>query len=98
VSQLQIKCRSFKATPLGEGRLLLEIEDVESEAPTGVYSAATVGARLAEILGMKRPIARNTLAYWRTNLKLPYTALGPKKFLYEEGQLLEWARIYRSAL
>jgi hypothetical protein len=86
-----LECRAYKATPLGEGKIRLEVEDAApSKAnPKQAYEAKAATKRLSELLG--REVGRNNLAYWRENLNLPHKKLGPRKFIYFEGELVRWA-------
>lgn len=89
---ITLECKNFKAIPVGEGKLRLEIEDAVEHKPSRekIYEAAAAIVRLGELLS--RGVTRKNLAYWRNNLGLPYMKLGPKKFTYREDALVGWVR------
>lgn len=91
MTKMTLECRAFTATPLGEGRILLEIQDALAgkKDPKQAYEAKAAANRLSEMLG--REVGRNNLAYWREHMNLPHKKLGPKKFVYFEGELVRWA-------
>lgn len=86
-----LECRTFTATPLAEGKIRLEVTEAVASArdPKQTYEAKAAAKRLGEILG--REVGRNNLAYWREHLNLPHKKLGPRKFVYFEGELTRWA-------
>jgi hypothetical protein len=86
-----LECRSYRAIPLGEGKIQLEVEGAipGKKDPKQAYEAKAATKRLSEILG--REVGRNNLAYWRENMNLPHKKLGPRKFIYFEGELVRWA-------
>jgi hypothetical protein len=86
---LIIECSSFTATPIGEGRVRLDISNPEKKAASEICEAAQARKRLSEILG--REVSGRNLAYWRDELGLPYRKIGPKKFTYLEKELTDWA-------
>ena len=89
---ITLECKNFRATPVGEGKLRLEIEEPVQEKPDRekVYEANAAITRLGELLS--RTVTRKNLAYWRSNLGLPHMKLGPKKFNYSEDELARWVR------
>jgi hypothetical protein len=91
MTNMIIECRSFTATPLGEGKVRLEIAGAAAgkRDPNQTYSASEVVKRLSELMG--KEVHRNCLVYWRDNLGLPYKKLGPRKFLYQESEIARWA-------
>ena len=87
---LVIECSSFTATPIGEGKVRLDIRNPEKKkASAEVYEASQACKRLSEILG--RDVNRWNLAYWRDELGLPFQKIGPKKFIYNEEGISNWA-------
>ena len=93
---LIIDCSSFQVIPLAEGKVRLQIENAEKKAPAEVYEAAKACERLSELLGRK--VTRWNLAYWRDELGLPYSKIGPKKFTYRENDLSDWAHSKRGSV
>ena len=89
---ITLECKNFKAIPVGEGRLRLEIEEPVEQKPDRekVYEANAAIVRLGELLS--RTVTRKNLAYWRNSLGLPHMKLGPKKFTYREEELVRWVR------
>lgn len=85
---MTIECASFKATPISEGRVRLEIAEA-AQPRKAVYGAGEAIARLSELFG--RPLNRNCLAYWR-NQGLPCVRLGEKKIVYSEDEIVRWAQ------
>lgn len=85
---MTIECASFKATPISEGRVRLEITEA-AQPRKAVYGAGEAIARLSELFG--RPMNRNCLAYWR-NQGLPCVRLGEKKIVYSEDEIVRWAQ------
>lgn len=85
---MTIECSSFKATPISEGRVRLEIAEA-AQPRKAVYGASEAIARLSELFG--RPMNRNCLAYWR-NQGLPCVRLGEKKIVYSEDEIVRWAQ------
>lgn len=85
---LTIECSSFKATPISEGRVKLELSNA-AQPRKAVYGAAEAVARLSEIFG--KQLHRNSLAYWRKQ-GLPCVRLGDKKIMYSEDDLIRWAQ------
>lgn len=86
---LVIECSSFTATPLGEGRVRLDIQNPERKATSELYEAAQACHRLTELLGRK--VTRWNLAYWRDELGLPFNKVGPRKFTYSDKAITDWA-------
>jgi hypothetical protein len=86
---LVIECSSFTATPIGEGKVRLDIVNPEKKPTAEIYEAAQARKRLTEILG--RQVSGRNLAYWRDELGLPFQRIGPKKFTYLEKELTDWA-------
>ena len=87
---LTIDCKHFTATPMGEGKMRLEIIEPSEQINKGrIFEAKSAIDRLSQLLS--RPVSRKNLAYWRTNLGLPHRKLGPKKFTYKEEELKKWA-------
>jgi hypothetical protein len=91
MTKMILECRAFTATPLAEGKILLEIQDAipSKKDPKQAYEAQGASKRLSELLG--RDVGRTNLAYWREHMNLPHKKLGPKKFVYFEGELVRWA-------
>ena len=85
---MTIECSSFVATPIGEGRVKLEIS-APVQPRKAVYGASDAVARLSEIFG--KPVHRNSLAYWRKQ-GLPFVRLGDKKLVYSENEISKWAQ------
>jgi len=85
---MTIECASFKATPVGEGRVRLDIENPVQQRKS-VYGSSEAVARLSEIFG--KPLHRNSLAYWRKQ-GLPCTRIGDRKLMYSEDDLVRWAQ------
>lgn len=85
---MTIECSSFKATPISEGRVRLEIAEA-AQPRKAVYGAGEAIARLSEIFG--RPMNRNCLAYWRSR-GLPHIRLGEMKIVYAEDEIVRWAQ------
>jgi hypothetical protein len=88
MTTMTIECASFKATPISEGRVRLEITEA-AQPRKAVYGAGEAIARLSEILG--KPLGRNSLTYWR-NRGLPCIRLGDKKIVYAEDEIVRWAQ------
>jgi len=86
---LVIECSSFTATPLGEGKVRLDIKNPEKKATSELYEAAQACDRLTELLGRK--VTRWNLAYWRDELGLPFNKVGPRKFTYSDKAITDWA-------
>jgi len=86
-----LECSAYTATALGEGKIRLEVREAISSNrdPKQAYEAKAATKRLSEILG--REVGRNNLAYWREHMNLPHKKLGPRKFVYFEGELTRWA-------
>lgn len=88
MTTMTIECASFKATPISEGRVRLDI--TAPAAPRkAVYGAGEAIARLSEIFG--KPLHRNSLSYWRKQ-GLPCVRLGEKKIVYAEDEIVQWAQ------
>ena len=87
---LTIECSSFTATPIGGGRMVLDIVEAVQQKDEGVYSGNEACERLAKLMG--KPVKRHNLVYWRESLGLPYKKVGPKKFLYAEEDLCNWVK------
>jgi hypothetical protein len=88
MTSMTIECASFRAIPISEGRVRLEIS--EPAAPRKeVYGAGEAVARLSELFG--KPLGRNCLTYWRKH-GLPCIRLGEKKFVYSDEELVKWAQ------
>jgi len=85
---MTIECSSFTATPIGEGRVRLEIAE-PAQPRKAVYSAGEAIARLSELLG--KPFSYGLLDYWRKQ-GLPFVRLGEKKIVYNEEDLVRWAQ------
>lgn len=88
MTTMTIECSSFKATPISEGRVRLEIAE-PAQPRKAVYGASDAVARLSEIFG--KPMQRNSLAYWRKQ-GLPFVRLGDKKIVYSEDEITKWAQ------
>jgi hypothetical protein len=89
---LTIECKNFTATPIEGNKLRLDIQEpVEGKhSEEKVYEAQGAIERLGQLLS--RTVTRKNLAYWRRNLSLPHTKLGPKKFTYQEEDLVKWVK------
>jgi hypothetical protein len=88
MTSMTIECASFRAIPISEGRVRLEIS--EAAAPRKeVYGAGEAIARLSELFG--KSMGNNSLAYWRKH-GLPYIRLGEKKIVYSDEELVKWAQ------
>jgi len=89
---LTLECSSFTATPLGDGKISLEVKGASPKGKDAEasYEAEAAIERLSELLGRK--VSRGNLAYWRDNMHLPYRKLGLKKFVYKEADLTKWAK------
>lgn len=88
MTTMTIECASFKATPISEGRVRLEIAE-PAQPRKAVYGAGEAVARLSEIFG--KPLNRNCLTYWRKQ-GLPCVRLGEKKIVYAEDEIVQWAQ------
>ena len=88
MTSMTIECASFRAIPISEGRVRLEISEPASPRKE-VYGAGEAVARLSELFG--RPMGTNSLTYWRKH-GLPYIRLGEKKIVYSEEELVKWAQ------
>ena len=85
---MTIECSSFTATPIGEGRVRLEIAE-PAQPRKEVYGAGEAIVRLSELFG--KPLSRNCLSYWRKQ-GLPFVRLGDKKIVYNDDDLVQWAQ------
>lgn len=83
-----LECSSFRATPLGEGRFRLEIENAAPRR-NGAFRAGEAAALLGELFG--RPVSRQSLAYWRKN-GMPHRQIGPRSFTYSHEDITAWFR------
>jgi hypothetical protein len=93
---MTLECRSFTVTPLSDGKVRLEIVDGRSAASEDQrYDSNGAAKRLAEILNI--PVSPSTLAYWRGK-GLPHRRLGPKKFIYTEKEMSDWAKGHQSSM
>jgi len=88
MTTMTIECSSFTATPIGEGRVRLEIAE-PAQPRKEVYGAAEAVARLGELLG--KPFSHGSLNYWRKQ-GLPFVRLGGKKIVYNDDDLVRWAQ------
>jgi hypothetical protein len=88
MTTMTIECASFTATPIGEGRVRLEIAE-PAQPRKAVYSAGEAVARLSELLG--KPFTYASLNYWRKQ-GLPFVRLGDKKIVYNDDDLVLWAQ------
>ena len=88
MTTMTIECASFTATPIGEGRVRLEIAE-PAQPRKAVYGAGEAITRLSEIFG--KPLSRNCLIYWRKQ-GLPFVRLGEKKIVYAEEEIVRWAQ------
>ena len=88
MTTMTIECASFKATPISEGRVRLEIAE-PAQPRKAVYGAGEAIVRLSELFG--KPLSRNCLTYWRKQ-GLPYVRLGDKKIVYNDEDLVQWAQ------
>lgn len=90
ISSITLEAASFKVIALGEGRVQIELHDVD---PAGIDSAAPVAVydktRLAKRLGVSKRAIDNYIRQVRC--PLPYTiAMGRARFL--ESDVLEWLK------
>ena len=85
---MTIECASFRATPIGEGRVRLEIAE-PAQPRKAVYSAGEAVARISELLG--KQFSHGSLTYWRKQ-GLPFVRLGDKKIVYNDDDLVLWAQ------
>ena len=88
MTTMTIECSSFKATPIGEGRVRLEIAE-PAQPRKAVYSAGEAVARISELLG--KQFSHGSLNYWRKQ-GLPFVRLGDKKIVYNDDDLVLWAQ------
>ena len=88
MTTMTIECASFKATPISEGRVRLEIAE-PAQPRKAVYGAGEAIVRLSELFG--KPLSRNCLTYWRKQ-GLPYVRLGEKKIVYNDEDLVQWVQ------
>lgn len=90
LTSITLEASSFKVSALGEGRIRIELEDVdtaglESAAPVAVYDKG----KLARRLGVSRRSIDNYIR--QTRSPLPYTiAMGRARFL--ETDVMEWLK------
>ena len=85
---MTIECSSFTATPIGEGRVRLDIAEPAQPRKT-VYSAGEAVARISELLG--KQFSHGSLVYWRKQ-GLPFVRIGEKKIVYNDDDLVRWAQ------
>jgi len=85
---MTIECSSFTATPIGEGRVRLEIAE-PAQPRKAVYSAGEAVARISELLG--KQFSHGSLNYWRKQ-GLPFVRIGDKKIVYNDDDLVLWAQ------
>ena len=90
ISSITLDAASFKVTALGEGRVRIELVDVD---PAGLNGAAPVAVydktRLAQRLGVSKRSIDNYIRQVRS--PLPYTiAMGRARFL--ETDVVEWLK------
>ena len=85
---MTIECSSFTATPIGEGRVRLEIAE-PAQPRKAVYSAGEAVARISELLG--KQFSQGSLNYWRKQ-GLPFVRIGDKKIVYNDDDLVLWAQ------
>jgi len=85
---MTIECASFTATPIGEGRVRLEIAE-PAQPRKAVYSAGEAVARISELLG--KQFSHGSLNYWRKQ-GLPFVRIGDKKIVYNDDDLVLWAQ------
>ena len=85
---MTLECASFKAIPISEGRVRLEISE-PAQPRKAVYGAGEAIARLSELFG--KPLSNGCLTYWRKQ-GLPYVRLGEKKIVYNDDDLVQWAQ------
>lgn len=88
MTTMTIECSSFTATPIGEGRVRLEIAE-PAQPRKAVYNAGEAVARISELLG--KQFSHGSLAYWRKQ-GLPFVRLGDKKIVYNDDDLVLWAQ------
>ena len=90
ISSITLDAASFKVTALGEGRVRIELHDVD---PAGLNGAAPVAVydktKLSQRLGVTKRSIDNYIRQARH--PLPYTiAMGRARFL--ETDVLEWLK------
>lgn len=85
---MTIECSSFTATPIGEGRVRLDIAE-PAQPRKAVYSAGEAVARISELLG--KQFSHGSLNYWRKQ-GLPFVRIGDKKIVYNDDDLVLWAQ------
>ena len=88
MTTMTIECSSFTATPIGEGRVRLEIAE-PAQPRKAVYSAGEAVARISELLG--KEFSHGSLNYWRKQ-GLPFVRIGDKKIVYNDDDLVLWAQ------
>jgi hypothetical protein len=88
MTTMTIECSSFTATPIGEGRVRLEIAE-PAQPRKAVYSAGEAVARISELLG--KQFSHGSLNYWRKQ-GLPFVRIGDKKIVYNDDDLVLWAQ------
>ncbi len=87
---MTLECRAFTVTPLADGKVRLEIVGGRSAASEDQrYDTNGAAKRLSEILNVSITPAK--MAYWRKK-GLPHRKLGPKKFIYCEKEMSDWAK------
>jgi hypothetical protein len=88
MTTMTIECSSFTATPIGEGRVRLDIAE-PAQPRKAVYSAGEAVARISELLG--KQFSHGSLNYWRKQ-GLPFVRIGDKKIVYNDDDLVLWAQ------
>lgn len=88
MTTMTIECASFRATPISEGRVRLEIAE-PAQPRKAVYSAGEAVARISELLG--KQFSHGSLNYWRKQ-GLPFVRIGDKKIVYNDDDLVLWAQ------